>query len=298
MRRHAQFAGARTLRLAAARDEIGKAEIIHVLGQLRGVHAQIAAQLPENVDDFGLSYFIPGGSKAERARARELGMAVHPYILAWQMPTHHFKDYSAMPPMEDRIAELKSWLPITNERGHRNFKSKSDLAKLVLGSMPLQADGTHPLSLEWYDGVVHYWRLNVDPRLPAPSAASHFFDVIKNWGMDTIDGVYLDNVYVQDFNNVRPDHLVVMTESLVYDPETAQPCAHAMQHQVAFVKALGDWLHPLGKSISGNVFAGGSYRFNATLIDVFGSETGCWGSGKNRDERLISGEAYPDDGAC
>ena len=203
-----------------------------------------------------------------------------------------------MPPMEDRIAELKSWLPITNEKGHRNFKSKSDLAKLVLGSMPLQADGTHPLSLEWYDGVVHYWRLNVDPRLPAPSAASHFFDVIKGWGLDTIDGVYLDNVYVQNFNNVRPDHLAVMTEPLVYDPETAQPCAHAMQHQVAFVKALGDWLHPLGKSISGNVFAGGGYRFNATLIDVFGSETGCWGNGKNRDERLISGEAYPDEGMC
>ncbi len=245
-----------------------------------------ATQLPENVDDFGLAYFIPGGSKAERARARELGMAVHPYILAWQMPTHHYKDYSVMPPMEDRIAELKSWLPITNEKGHRNFKSKSDLAKLVLGSM------------EWYDGVVHYWRLNVDPRLPAPSAASHFFDVIKGWGLDTIDGVYLDNVYVQNFNNVRPDHLAVMTEPLVYDPETAQPCAHAMQHQVAFVKALGDWLHPFGKSISGNVFAGGGYRFNATLIDVFGSETGCWGNGKNRDERLISGEAYPDEGMC
>ena len=108
------------------------------------------------MDDFGLAYFIPTANRAERTRARELGMAAHPYILAWQMPTHHFKDYSAMPPMEDRIAELKSWLPITNEKGHRNFKSKSDLAKLVLGSMPLQADGTHPLSLEWYDGVVHY----------------------------------------------------------------------------------------------------------------------------------------------
>ena len=298
------FSGTWGFRSAAKKYYASQAGKIPVVGNgtakegMRSYLGVNATQLPENVDDFGLAYFIPGGSKTERARARELGMAAHPYILAWQMPTHHFKDYSAMPPMEDRIAELKSWLPITNEKGHRNFKSKSDLAKLVLGSMPLQADGTHPLSLEWYDGVVHYWRLNVDPRLPAPSAASHFFDVIKNWGMDTIDGVYLDNVYVQNFNNVRPDHLAVMTEPLVYDPETAQPCAHAMQHQVAFVKALGDWLHPLGKSISGNVFAGGSYRFNATLIDVFGSETGCWGSGKNRDERLISGEAYPDDGAC
>ena len=43
MHRHAQLAGTCTLRLAAARDEIGKAEVIHVLGQLRGVHAQIAA---------------------------------------------------------------------------------------------------------------------------------------------------------------------------------------------------------------------------------------------------------------
>ena len=246
----------------------------------------MASQLPENTEDFGLAFYIPNGGKNERLLARKKGMCVHPYILAWQMPTHHFKDYGDMPPMEDRIAELKSWLPITNEKGHRNFSSKSDLAKLVLGSMPMQADGTHPLSLEWYDGVVHYWRLNVDPRLPKPSAASHFFDVVAGWGMDTIDGVYLDNVYIQNFNNVRPDHLAVMTEPLVYDADTAQPCAHAMQHQVAFVKALGDWLHPLGKRVTGNVFPNGAYRFNATLIDVFGSETGFWGHGADRSEKL------------
>lgn len=256
-----------------------------------------ASQLPEHVEDFGLAYYIPNGSAKERALAREKGMLVHPYILAWQIPTHHYVDYDRMPPMEDRLAELRSWLPITNEKGHRNFKSKSALAKVVLGSMPTQADGTHPLSLEWYDGVVHYWRLNVDPRLPSPSAASTFREQIEMWGLDTIDGVYLDNVYIQDFNNVRPDHLAVMDEPLVYDFKTARPCAHAMQHQVAFVKMLGDWLHPLGKRVTGNVFPGGTYRFNATLLDVFGCEVGCFGhGGEKRSEKLR--DLYDDAAAC
>ena len=55
MRRHAQFAGARPLRPVRGRDEIGEAEIIHVLGQLCGVHAQIAAHplLGSTVPDHG-----------------------------------------------------------------------------------------------------------------------------------------------------------------------------------------------------------------------------------------------------
>ncbi len=254
--------------------------------------------LPEKIEDFGLAYFVNARSLADRKRAREMGMLVYPYILAWQIPTHDFPDHDAMPPMEKRIAELESWLPLTGEKGYRNFESKSALAKIVLGSMPLQADGTRPLSLERYDSIVHYWRLNVDPRLPKPSAASHFMDIIAKWGLDSIDGVYLDNVYMQDFNNIRPDHLAVMTEPLVYDVETAQPCAHAMQHQAAFVKALADWLHPLGKCVSGNAFSGGALRFNATIMDVFGSEIGCWGHGKDREKRLISGDAYNDEMSC
>ena len=256
-----------------------------------------ASQLPDDVQDYGLAYYIPNGGVKERQLAREKGMLVHPYILAWQIPSAHYADYNQIPSMDERLAELQRWLSVTNERAHRNFGTcKRDLAQVLLNSIPLQADGGRPLSLEWYDGVVHYWRLNVDPRLPEPNASSTFCGNIDKWGLDTIDGVYLDNVYVQQFNNVRPDHLAVMSEPLVYDPATARPCAQAMQHQVAFVKMLGDWLHPLDKRVTGNVFPGGAYRFNATIIDVFGCETGFAGTGTNRSERLRT--PSPDSSSC
>ena len=55
MHRHAQLAGTRALRLAAARDEIGETEVVHVLRQLRSAHPQIAAHslLGRTVRDHG-----------------------------------------------------------------------------------------------------------------------------------------------------------------------------------------------------------------------------------------------------
>ena len=61
-----------------------------------------------------------------------------------------------------------------------------------------------------------------------------------------------------------------MGEPLVYDVDTARPCANGMQHQVAFVKWVADMLHARGKRIFGNVFEV-AHRFHATTIDIFGS---------------------------
>ena len=260
------------------------------VGAKEGTRAYLgvrASDLPDDSSDYGLAYYIPTSDAKQRQIAREKGMFAHPYVLAWQIPSATYADYESIPSMDERLAELQRWLSVTNERAHRNFGTcKRDLAQVLLNSIPLQADGSRPLSLERFDGIVHYWRLNVDPRLPEPNACSTVRDAITQWGLDTIDGVYLDNVYIQQFNNVRPDHLAVMKEPLVYDRETAQPCAQAMQHQVAFVKMLADWLHPLDKRVTGNVFPRGAHRFNATILDVFGCEVGCFGHGTNRSERL------------
>lgn len=67
---------------------------------------------------------------------------------------------------------------------------------------------------------------NADPRLAKPNRSSLCWDYTVGRYLDDVDGVYLDSLgtAMSGFNNVREDHLAVMTEPLVYDEATARPC--------------------------------------------------------------------------
>ncbi len=105
------------------------------------------------------------------------------------------------------------------------------------------------------------WNYDVAPRLPRA------------------DGVYLDSLsydFAVDYLNVAPSHLAVMTEPLVFDPDSGRPAADGIQHQAAFVRWLGERLHPAGKVLQGNLF-GIAHRFHAPWIDILGCEVGSFG---------------------
>ena len=242
------------------------------------------SRAPERTEDFGLTFWEapstigrhPNEIKAAHAR----GIEVYPYTEAWGM-RQALKTVpdGSLPPVEARLAELKTWAT-TNEPGKVWFDAPRHIAaQAALNSLPIKPDGGHPFVVDRWDHWTHWWRTNADPRLATPNRASLCWDYTIGLDVDHVDGVYLDSVsygFSVDFRNVRPDHLAVMDEPLIYDPETAQPCADGMQHQVAFVRWIADRLHAKNKRVFGNVFAI-AHRFHATTIDIFGSEVGGWG---------------------
>ena len=242
------------------------------------------SKAPEHPEDFGLTFWEAPSTIAKRPReidaAHARGIEVFPYTEAWGMrQALKTAPDGSLPPVEARLAELQSWAK-TNESGKVWFDAPRNVAaQAALNSLPVKPDGGHPFVVDRWDHWTHWWRTNSDPRLAPPNRASLCWDYTIGLDVDRVDGVYLDSVsygFSVDFRNVRPDHLAVMDEPLIYDPETAQPCADGMQHQVAFVRWIADRLHAKNKRVFGNVFAI-AHRFHATTIDIFGSEVGGWG---------------------
>lgn len=242
------------------------------------------SKAPERPEDFGLTFWEAPSTIAKRPQeidaAHAKGIEVYPYTEAWGMRQALKTDADgSLPPVEERLAELQSWAK-TNESGKVWFDAPRNIAaQAALNSLPIKPDGEHPFVVDRWDHWTHWWRTNSDPRLAPPNRASLCWDYTIGLDLDSVDGVYLDSVsygFSVNFRNVRPDHLAVMDEPLVYDPETAQPCADGMQHQVAFVRWIADRLHAKKKRVFGNVFAI-AHRFHATTIDIFGSEVGGWG---------------------
>lgn len=242
------------------------------------------SKAPDKTEDFGLTFWEApstiGRRPKEIAAAHARGIEVYPYTEAWGMrqPLKSAADGS-LPPVEARLAELRSWA-CTNVPGKIWFDAPRQIAaQAALNSLPVKPNGEHPFVVDHWDLWTHWWRTNADPRLPCPNRASLCWDYTIGLDADGIDGVYLDSVsygFSVNFRNVRPEHLAVMDEPLIYDPETAIPCADGMQHQVAFVRWVADRFHAKNKRIFGNIF-GIAHRFHATTIDVFGSEVGGWG---------------------
>ena len=263
-----------------------------------------ATKIPERPGDFGLTFWEAPSTVArlpkEIAAARAKGIGVFPYTEAWGMrqnlPT--LPD-GGHPPVADRLRELQGWAAETGTKARWFDAPRNVAAQAALNSLPVQPDGTHPFAVDKYDRWSHWWRTNADPRLGRPNRASLCWDYTVGLDVGAIDGLYLDSVsygFAVDFNNVRPEHLAVMDEPLVYDTETARPCANGLQHQVAFVSWVAARMHPLGKRVFGNVFDI-AHRFHASTIDVFGSEVGCWGNGgAKRAEKLH--EVLSDASAC
>ena len=245
-----------------------------------------ATQLPDHPDDFGLAFWEAPTSvermPKEISRSHALGIGVYPYTEAWGMrqPLRTLPD-GGHPSVDERLAELRSWAAETNATVRWFDAPRNVAAQAALNSLPVQTDGTHPFVVDKYDSWTHWWRTNADPRLAKPNRASLCWDYTVGVNPDLVDGLYLDSVsygFSVGFNNTRPEHLAVMDEPLVYDVDTARPCANGMQHQVAFVKWVADMMHARGKRIFGNVFEV-AHRFHATTIDIFGSEVGGWGAG-------------------
>ena len=245
------------------------------------------SRLPKDPDDFGLVLWEApstiGRNKAEIAVAHKMGIEVYPYTEAWGMRQEIKKKADGnMTTVEERLAELKAWAAEEKSRGPWQGMPRNVAARACLNSLPVSPDGTHPFSVDNYGTLTHWWRTNPDPRLTVrPCRHSICWESSIGLDLDAVDGVYLDSVTVgcADYNNVRPEHLAVVTENLIYDPETAQPCSHGMQHQVAFISHLASVLHPKGKRIFGNAFEI-AQRFHATTSDIFGSEVGGWGGPK------------------
>ena len=242
------------------------------------------SKAPERTEDFGLTFWEApatiGKHPSEIAAAHARGIEVYPYTEAWGMRQPlKTRDDGTLPSVEERMAELRSWAS-TNEPGKVWFDAPRHIAaQAALNSFPVKPDGGHPFIVDRWDHWTHWWRTNADPRLPRPNRASICWDYTVGIDLDRVDGVYLDSVsygFSVNFCNVRPDHLAVMDEPLVYDVETARPCADGMQHQVAFVRWVAERLHAKNKRVFGNVF-GIAHRFHASTIDIFGSEVGGWG---------------------
>lgn len=258
--------------------------------------------LPENPDDFGLTFWEApewaAQSPQERRRAREMGLGVYPYSEVGGMrQALKGKDERDLPSVEERLAELRRW---AGESGTKDiwFSAPRDIAaKACLNSLPVSPDGSHPFVLDKWDSWTHWWMTNADPRLAKPNRCSLCWDYTVGRYLDDVEGVYLDSLgtAMSGFNNVREDHLAVMTEPLVYDEATARPCANGMQHLTAYVKWVASELHPKGKRLFGNAF-NVSYRFHATTVDIMGREVGSFGHANVRDVRLRN--ALPDEDAC
>lgn len=244
---------------------------------------------PTNTTDFGLAFWeAPTTVEKNPAAIREAharGIGVFPYTEVWGMRQRlETRPDGSRPSVAARLAELKGWAA-TNAPGTTWFDAPRQVAaQAALNALPVQPDGTHPFAVDKYDGWFHWWRTNADPRLARPNRASLCWDYTIGLAPDAVDGIYLDSVaygFSSSFNNVRPEHLAVMDEPLVWDVDTARPCANGIQHQVAFVTWAAGRFHALGKRIFGNVFEV-CHRFHATTIDIFGREVGAWGNAKGR----------------
>ncbi len=239
---------------------------------------------PAEPDDFGHTFWEAPSSveknPGEIRRARELGIGVYPYTEVWGM-----RQYMATaadgshPPLSERLAELEAWAAQTNSGKTWFDAPREESARACLNSMPVRPDGTHAYVEDHWDNWTTWWRTNPDPRLPKPNRCSICWDHTLAPRLDDIDGVYLDSVaygFSANFRNVRPEHLAVFDEPLVYDLETFRPCTDGMQHMTVFIDWLAGKLHQKGKRIFANTF-GIAHRFNATTIDIFGCEVGTWG---------------------
>ncbi|NLG12984.1 MAG: hypothetical protein GX561_02120 [Lentisphaerae bacterium] len=242
------------------------------------------SKLPENPGDFGLGFWeasaTVGRRPAEIARAHEIGFGVYPYTEAWGM-RQKIADPGPRPAddPEGCLVELQKW-PEDEQAKEIWFDAPRHIAaKAALNSLPVTPEGKHPYAVDQYDSWFHWWRTNPDPRIPQPNRASICWDYTIALNDKDIDGVYLDSLsygFASMYLNIRPEHLAVIDENLTFDANSGMPCADGMQHQVAFVKWLAGKLHKNGQKLFGNIF-GIAHRFNAPLIDIFGSEVGSWG---------------------
>lgn len=244
------------------------------------------SKLPEKPEDFGLTYWEAPETSVrdephEVVRAHELGIKVFAYTEAWGMrQSIKRRGDGSFPSEQEILGEVRAWAADKNSGGYWFSAPRPEAAQALLNSLPLSPEGSHPCVKDFYNSWAAWWSTNPDPRLPKPSRYSLCWDRRVGQWIDKIDGIYLDSVAYNtpiDFNNVRPDHLAVMDEPLVYDERTAQPCANGMQHEVAFVRHLARKLHPRGKRIFANI-AGVALRFHAPSIDIFGGEAGTWGA--------------------
>lgn len=267
--------------------EAGKFPQSHA-GEKEGawVFATLPTKLPDNPDDFGLTFWEAPETVArdypqELVRARELGLGAFAYTEAWGMRQPIRKDADGKFPSEAEILdEVRGWAADAKDNGIWFSAPRAEAAQALLNSLPVTPAGTHPHSTDFYSMWAAWWSTNPDPRLPKPNRHSLCWDHRVGPGIDKVDGLYLDSLAYNppiNFNNVRPEHLAVMDEPLVYDEKTARPCANGMQHVVAFVRWLAARLHPVNKRLFANI-GGVALRFHADTIDVFGGETGSWGA--------------------
>lgn len=246
------------------------------------------SQLPSHPEDFGFAFWEGwSANPTEQERARELGIAIHPYTEAWGM-RQSFPQAATpadMPPVSERLAQLQEWAA-SEVPGKTWFYAPRHLAaQAALNSLPTSPDGTHPFAVDHYDVWNQWWRTNPDPNLPQPNRASLCWDYRIAPTLPRADGIYLDSLsygFAVDYLNVNPAHLAVMADSPTFDPATGQPGADGIQHQVAFVRWLGERLHSDGKILQGNVF-GIAHRFDSPFLDVLGCEVGSFGGKRHMD---------------
>ena len=240
------------------------------------------SQLPSHPEDFGFAFWEGWSDRAkEQKRASELGIAIHPYTEAWGMRQGFPKAATAadLPPVPVRLAQLQQWAA-TPTPGKTWFGAPPHIAaQAALNSLPTLPDGSHPFAVDKYSVWSHWWRTNPDPNLPHPNRATLCWDYRIAPRLARADGIYLDSLsygFAVNYLNVSPDHLAVVNTPLTFDPDSGQPGADGIQHQVAFVRWLGQRLHPKGKVLQGNLF-GIAHRFHAPLLDILGREVGSFG---------------------
>ena len=244
-------------------------------------------------EDFGLTFWEGfSGSSKERACAREHGIYIFPYTEAWgvRQPLPGVKEREDAPPYEERLATLEEWAADRTSVKKWRGAPRWETARAVLNSLPQEADGRAPFSMDKYGAWAQWWRTNPDPDLPQPNRWSicreHRIDAV----LPHADGIYLDSVspWLGAYENYRKEHIISADLPLTFGTETGRPCLVGAMSHYEFIAWLADHLHEQGKLVHANMF-GDAHRFYAHLADVFGSEVGS--SGGNRRLSQVESDA-------
>jgi hypothetical protein len=181
-------------------------------------------------------------------------------------------------------------------------REKRDIAaQVVLGSLPVDADGRYPIDLHSYicqmsdtNSYSQGWPVNSDPDLPLPSSYRLHLDRWVRYRLDEADGLYIDSVSTDsglgNWENHRAEHLAVSDWPLTFSWADGSAAQLAPQAHEEFLQPVADELHAQGKLMMLNLFPN-AVRYHAHQGDVQGSEVSelVESGAKSRVRRALAG---------
>ena len=244
-------------------------------------------------EDFGLVFWESFSDiSKEKAGALEHGIYILPYTEVWgvRQSLPGMKEREDAPAYEEVLATLEKWAADRTSVKRWRGAPRWETAQAVLNSLPRQADGRAPFSMDKYASWAQWWRTNPDPDLPQPNRWSICREHMIDPMLSQADGIYLDSVMSSAcaYESYRKEHISCTDFPLTFSTETGRPCLSGIMSSYEFIAWLADYLHPQGKLLHMNI-ASDTYRLCAHFADVLGSEVGS--SGEKRRLNHVESDA-------